>query len=508
MKTRSSCLAGWVAAFGLLRAAAVDAQFVIDESPPRQSASSAERKTAISVPAPAGEAGSVGGNPAASGDTAVIKFLNEDRLHGILTAIEPAEFGLRWTCRASSKPVDFLLDDIASVSLPVGRGREAKTAALVRLTNGDALSGNVVSLDKESLVLDAWYAGKISLRRSMVKTILPGKRGAGVIFEGPTELKSWVMAGRQDGVESWRLKNGALYAIREYPIGRYIENMPDVAQIEFEIGWRDYPELYFWLYAGNLEQQGQSGCYLVRFSGGHIYFMRQTPNAGQKNLGQVEVPQFANRQRGKARICILVSKKDRRFVLMIDGRVTREFQDSEPFAGTGNGIQLQSQRQGLMTVRNIRISEWDGGIPQPAAAEEERKDDLVGLANGDKISGTLKAIAEGKARVETRFGDMEIPLERIQVIHSATGGAERARRNKGDVKAVFADGGQITIEIARLGGGRIEGRSENFGAVKMPVEAFKLLEFNIYRERAKSEDDDLDMDRDGAPIEDGVIICD
>lgn len=490
--------AGWLVAIGLLHVLPAGAQIIIDED--LQPRPSTGERAAIPVPAPGSSVATSGDKPAASGDTAVVKFLNEDRLHGMLMAIEPAEYGLRWQSSVSLKPVDLRLDAISSLSLPRGQARPAKTTASVKLTNGDTWGGNVVLLDKEKLVLEAWYCGEVSIRRSMLKTIMPGERATTVIFEGPGEMKSWITRG-SEGVGSWILRNGVLCAVNEYPIGRYIENLPDMAQMEFEMGWRGYPDLYFWFYANNLEQMGQSGCYLVRMSSGQIYIMCQTPNGGQRNMGQVEVPELANRQGGKIRICILVSKKDKRFILMANGRVLREFQDTEAFAGSGNGIQFQSQRQCLMNVRNIRISEWDGSIPKPAAAEEVRKADFVELVNGDKISGTLKGIADGKIRIETRFGDMDIPFERVHVIQLSSEGVERARRNKSDVKAVFANGGQVTMELVRVADGKMEGRSENFGSVKMPVEAFRLLEFNIYRERTASDDDEATVPQAPVPSE-------
>ncbi|GAF71164.1 unnamed protein product, partial [marine sediment metagenome] len=66
---------------------------------------------------------------------------------------------------------------------------------------------------------------------------------------------------------------------------------------------------------------------------------------------------------------------------------------------------------------------------------------------------------------------------------------ERARRNKEDVKAQFRSGGSITVRLTKLEDNTIEGSSENFGKVTMPVEAFRVIEFNVYREK-KDEDED------------------
>ena len=72
----------------------------------------------------------------------------------------------------------------------------------VTLTNNDELPGTLVSMDDKSLVLDTWYAGKITIPRDMVKGITPLKTGEGTLYEGPTGLDGWTLGQqRQQGQE-------------------------------------------------------------------------------------------------------------------------------------------------------------------------------------------------------------------------------------------------------------------------------------------------------------------
>lgn len=445
----------------------------------------------IPAPAPVGEASGMAGKPYSSNDTAVVTFVNDDRMHGTLDAVEPAAYGLRWKSSMSSKPVDYAMDALASVTLPSPRIRRVNGAAAVKLTNGDELSGNIVLLDKEKLVLDTWYGGKLTIGRPMLKTILPGS-GGGLVYEGPDDLKNWIwMGGNAGGLESWKLKDGVLSLTAATPIGRYIDGMPDMAKIEFTVKWNGSVELYFWFCASKIDgREGGAGCYSVRISGSECYLMRQIPNEEPKALGQVTVPELENRIEGNARIGIMVNKKDKRFVMTVDGRVVRECVDSGDFAGTGNGLQFQNTSgQSLLSISGIAISVWDGTLPRARNESEVLKEDAVKLVNGDKVSGDLRSIAAGKVKVKTPFGELDVPLERVEGVQFATDGLERARRNKYDVRGLFTDGGQVTVELVRLAGGGLEGRSENFGAVKIPVEAFRQLEFNIYRQRTESEEE-------------------
>lgn len=484
MNKASGQFTAWLMALWLLTGMAVSGQA---KSPvhPARAIPATEENAAVLVAA--GSTANTGSRSLASNDTAVITFVNEDRLHGTLKSIEPEEYGLRWSSSTSSKCVDFLLESVALVTLPQVQARQTKSAAAVKLTNGDELSGNIVLLDRTKLILETRYCGKLVIVRSMLKAIVSASVGS-VVFEGPDELKNWI-AGKEGGVESWKLKDGALYAMDEQAIGRYIEDMPEVAKMEFEMRWTGPSELLFWFYASKLAEGEAVGCYMVRICGNDVYIMRQAPNEEQKVLGQANVAELIPKGDAKIKIGIMVSKKDKRIVLMVNGRVVIECLDSGTFVGSGNGIRFQCQSsETIVSIRDIRISRWDGSVPTARSDDTGAKDDSVRLINGDMISGTLKSVAAGKATIKTPFGELNIPLERTEVIRFASAGLERARRNKHDIKAAFIDGGQVTIELMKLAEGKIEGRSENFGSVTMPTDMFRQLEFNIYRPPPESED--------------------
>ena len=67
--------------------------------------------------------------------------------------------------------------------------------------------------------------------------------------------------------------------------------------------------------------------------------------------------------------------------------------------------------------------------------------------------------------------------------------AEQARRNATDMRAHLPESGVVTMGLIRIEDNQVEGSSENFGMTKMPLSAFDVLEFNIYRENADGEDE-------------------
>lgn len=457
---------------------------------PDDNSGGAPRPAGIATPAPA--ASSYDGSSKAGenqiGD--MLEFLNNDKLHGSLAGVSPDTRGLKWKHPDAEGQITFNLSRLSSATLAKRPG--AKTApcnAVVRLTNGDVLPGNVVSMDAEKLVMDSWYAGKLNINRAMIKKVSPNAAVSTIVYEGPVDLESWTQGrGRRGMGGAWKYKDGALSAIQPSPIGRMIDKMPDMADIRFDASWRAMPSFCFFFFGDNAEQVQGNG-YQFQMSGASIYLYRVTREGGSRNIGSLNLQQFEQGALRRGTFNFLVSKKDKSVVFLLDGKMIQQWTDTGDTSALGKGILFYPQSQGDLRISNIVITEWDGKIPQSVGAEPEQKEDLVRLVNGDKISGRVKSLAAGKLKFETSYTTLDIPLEQVLVVDMSTENAARARRNKDDVRMRFFDRGEITFGLTKIENGEIKGHSENFGTIAMPLGAFRLIEFNIYEERSNEDSD-------------------
>jgi hypothetical protein len=471
----------------ILSATAAIAEITIADPPPENTNTGAG--PGIASPPPPNESGA---NASFSGND-TLQFANKDKLHGSLVSIEPAGTGLRWKHPDVEKHIDFALASISQVTLgkkPVSPSQT--TAASVILSNDDILIGNIVSMEGDKLILDTKYAGKINIRRSMIKKIIMGIKSKSVLYEGPSEMAEWTVSRGGPGQQAWSFKDKALISHRDYPIARNIEDMSDLVDFEFEIAWRNqYPAFSFIFFNDNLANQ--ANCYMLQVSGSSVYMYRYDRNSGSQHLGSIDMQRFSSGQTTKARFNILADKTKKTFVLLIDGQMTKQWTDAGSFAGMGKVIMFCPQSQGPIKVSNIKVSEWDGKVPQitGSSSDAETKEDLIRFANGDKVSGKIEAIISPNAKFKTSYAGMDIPLERISEIIMASASLERARRNKEDIRAIFAERGSVTIKLTRLNKNTFSGTSENFGEINLPLDAFRLLEFNIYREKTEASTDEF-----------------
>lgn len=440
------------------------------------------RPSGISAPIPAAAGNTAVATPEDVKGDDVLEFLNNDKLHGTLQAASPDAHGLKWKHPEAESPIAFSLSRLSSATL--ARRTGAKSAAhnsLVRLTNGDIFPGNLVSMDADRLVLDTWYAGKISINRAMIRKVNPNAGVSAIAYEGPVDLESWTQ-GRRGNQAGWTYKDGMLYAAQPSPIGINIDKMPDMADIHFDAAWRSVPSFLFFFMADNIEQIQGNGYYL-QISGSSGYLYRMTREGGSRNLGSFNVQQFNTGTIKRSSFNLLVNKKDRSIAFCIDGKMIQQWTDHGDISALGKGILFQSQNQGDLRISNITVTEWDGKMPQATGGETELKEDLARLVNGDKISGHLKSFAAGKLKLETAYTTLDIPLEQVVAVDTSSENTARARRNKDDIRVHFFGKGEITLGLVKIENAEMKGKSENFGTISMPLSAFRLIEFNIYEER-------------------------
>jgi hypothetical protein len=176
-------------------------------------------------------------------------------------------------------------------------------------------------------------------------------------------------------------------------------------------------------------------------------------------------------------------------MLLVDNVLVQQWKDNQPFAGKGSGLMFVSQGQGAVKISGIRVTEWDGKIPANLpAAGNKLTEDLARLVNNDSVSGSLKAIKEGKILFTTSFASLDIPVERVGQIELAQGKVEKPALLPGEVRATFASRGSVTFTLEAWDANQVSGYSPSLGRVKFSPAAFSQIEFNLDKQKATSDD--------------------
>jgi hypothetical protein len=458
------------------------ARIVVDDDAPEP----APQQPGIHVPGPNDNNGKTEAAPLE--DT--LSFLNKDQLHGILLGIDP-DSGLRWQSPEAHDPIVFKTGQLSQVKLDSHKAATTgQSAQRIGLTNGDELPGNIVSLDDKTLVLDTWYAGRLSIPRAMLRRITPLSGANAAIYEGPAGLDGWTI-GRMGGGRSWIFRDGSLVGANYGTIGRDVK-LPDMSDIAFDVVLRGNSQFSIGFYSDRADNFGN--CYMLQLSSGYTELQRYSRVGGSNDLGSTQLQNVMRHDR--SRIELRTNKDKKSIWLLVDGKMVKEWTDPAEFNGDGGNIIFSCQPGTYVRISNIKVSKWDGKFDDSAGSTAKTDQDTVQLANEDKVTGGLESIQDGKARLSSTYAELNIPLERVEQIDLATAHSDQAKPQASDVRAYFPEGGSLTMQLSQWDAKGCTGTSPNFGKASFLPDAFARIMFNLPAQQQNQDSEDSDMDSD------------
>jgi hypothetical protein len=425
-----------------------------------------------------------GADPAYS-DT--VRFLNGDVLHGNLVAID-GDKTLRWRRPDAKEEIEFAQTRLSKILMPRPRKGAAvpATAWLVRLSNGDEVPGELVSLDAEKLILNTAGAGALSLPRRYVQSLRQMAGGSRIVFEGPTGMEGW----SSSNPAGWKYLNGGFTTTGPGGIGRDVK-LPPLARLEFDLAWRGQLVLLLSFYTDGLEEEwGANNAYMLQLNQGWVYLQRMRRQMGGSNLGNCQVQSLFNKTR--VHVELLCNKPAKTIALALDGVLVKQWTDNNEWVGGGTGVLFAQQGNGLTRVSDLRVSEWDGKFEEASAPAVRAKEDLLELANHDKITGNLQGIRDGKISLATAFAPMDIPVERAQVIELSSIKTEVVKTKPNDVRGSFVGRGWLTFSLEKYDGKQLVASSPTFGQARFAAAAFDQFVFNLEAQKKLAAREGLD----------------
>lgn len=419
------------------------------------------------------------------GEASSIRFANQDQLSGSLESL--ARDTLVWKSPILEKPTSFFTREVTELTLPAKPPVfSANHEAVLRLTNGDVVRGQLAGLSKEAVELDTWFAGRLVFKRSMVQN-LEIRELPKVLYQGPNGMEDWTASGD----DPWIYQGNAFISKGASNIGRDCR-LPDTCSISFELEWRSALRFRLLLFTQNDRESGYEIGFqrrTVRFSkAGEHEWIGHTSGAAELQKNE------------KAQIEIRANLKTGQFAFFVDGRMVDVWTDvSVDRNNLGGGLHFISEDRSPLRISAIRVTAWDGALDQqpppkindnswlPEEDSNENSDELdvpkeerIQLRNGDHLNGQIMSIVEGVVTLKTSYGEVMLPISRLRSMPLGTVDLEKPLRRKGDVRAWFYDGSSIVFRLEEVAGGYLLGSSQNFGNARFKMEAFTRLEFNIY----------------------------
>jgi hypothetical protein len=433
-------------------------------------------------------------------NTTLLTFLNGNNLQGCAVAAEPTK--LYWKSEALGIQGSFFLSQIKELTLPapVAAKSEAKHLAHVRFNpdlrqqnqklSGDSLYGALVDVTETSIILDTWYAGRLTIDRNMVSQ-LEIQEMQPPLYSGPTGESDW----KADPRKSWIQEDGKLVMKEEQGfIGRDFKEMPESFCLSFFAEWNGHFSLQLTFCANDLNSQKPDDGYILFIDASQCHLRRDVrgiqPQLFAGMMGDDGPDTSSIREKEKSQFKLYVDRSTGKIVLFSDETLIHEWQDTSPKC-KGKMIHFQpySSRNQRQRISQIVMTKWDGILnkqkdekPNPITNPEPAKgEQRIRLRNGDIALGSVQKIAEGTVQLKTRFGDLSLPIERITDLKLPPPEYNERLLQNGDIRCWFPDGHHITFRLESITPqGKWKGYAQNFGEAEFDISAFSKIEFNLY----------------------------
>ena len=428
------------------------------------------------------------GGPTIKGEH--VKLINGDIFRGEFTGFNN-EGKMLWSHPAIEPTLH--IDPLQLATLTLGSENVEKKDHIgnIQLINGDKLLGDFLSLSKDKLVLNTWYAGKLTLNRHAIQTLVPGQTKLETIYQGPNseDVKQWKHT--NSGTYKWTFKNDGFQSNGSSAnVGRMFGDIPNSSKIEFDYQWSSgSPSIYLSVLTDNLASYSSGNCYSIRISSTTMYVYRYSKVDGRLSSSRLTpstVTHRFNRARLKANVAICVNPVKKTLAVLVDGRLVGSFRDNSgrPADLLGKGIAFHSRSSIPARISNLSISKWDGALPNSSTnSNNTTKDDYVMFTNEDTISGNLIGIEKGVMKFKTEFAELPIPLNTVNYIHMAKENLRNPIISSKSVRATLLDDIRITGEIKSWEKDKVKLSSPVFGEAIFNANAFKTIEFNLGKPR-------------------------
>lgn len=349
---------------------------------------------------------------------------------------------LLWESPLFAGPLELHLDELDRLRFARSPAADDPPPFRIHLGGGDAVDGELVALDADSVVVRppaGWSPTPLRIDRAAVDGISRAGGPAAGVFTGPGELEAWSVA----PAGSWRAGFGCILATQPGVAERTI---PTAARAWFEIAvsWRTRPDLRISVAAA--EQAGADPYWveLLTFPDGSDEAAVVRQEADRATLEPLDC---GPRGQTSLRLAIFVDQPAGRIVAFRvgdDGAAGPPADVTLPAASRGFSGRLRLALDGGdVRVDSIRAGPWTAAEP----AMEDRGSTRVTTRDGRVVEATAVSLAAaaGSIVAATAAGPERIPLADVAAIALAGGGADR--RGSSAVRVTARSGVTLAGEL-------------------------------------------------------------
>jgi hypothetical protein len=404
----------------------------------------------------------------------LLVFKNGDELPGALvTAATDAP--LRWRA-ASGQEVDFQTDRVAGIRLV--SGARLPPSGTIELRSGERLRGALAALDERQLHWRHPVLGDLTMDRAQVWRLYPNSRPA--LKDGSQDPATWLSDAStlrrqyyynrvRQRSEAWLPLDGRFIlrakenASGEQSLGPVCELGDGLDRFELRVDFvllGDNPGTMNVNFLG--ANEGTVAMSLSSYEMSLYVQNPRSPAGGMsrelpfrdkigENIRQFSLRAFVNGPAGTVDFCL------NGYHL---GRTGQTAGERLPGLGKGISIDTYTYSRTQMILSQVSITPWSGEIPKAGETGP-----LTVLANGDVATGIPALLPDGRWRLESEIGPLELPVGKVQAVEF--GGEMQPATAAARVRMV--DGSALLVDRFQWAGGELTAHHAVFGDLRIPA---------------------------------------
>lgn len=424
----------------------------------------------------------------ASPEPSILSFADETKISGFPTFIDGAKKSLTLQSPSLAGPTTLKTDRLLEMTL---RGKPEKLDsdhyAIATIKEHyqqnfhDTIRGRLIKLDDKEIILETWYAGRLTLKRKFVQSLDIYNQSPS-FYEGPDGPEGWISSSG-DLEEHWTFRDRAMISKGRTSAAREVE-IPEKARISFTAEWKSSPYFRILFFSDDGKRSFPNTGYSLNVQRSYLALYRHAQNARNNDIISESIRSLYNAESATFTIYLDRTKKGTSAVY-IDESEIGTWTGTDDTLLEGKWLHLVPQNENPIRFSKISVAQWDGVLPtrKPGEGNDEGNDEQgqeIRLANGDVVNGNVKAIDKGIASLTTEYGDAYVPVKVMRSV-GLNGPKDQVIMKENDVRAWFHEGGYITLKLESLNQKTLSGYSQAWGEAEFDLNAFSRIEFNIWR---------------------------
>ena len=401
----------------------------------------------------------------------MLYLTNGDRLRGRIAALDADQLTLLHPM--SVTPIVIPADRLYAFTSRTERPSRAETGPwLVSTRRGHRFCAQGLELTGDALTLSHPWLGTVRLARHALQSA-ERIAATAVLYAGPRKGELWWFGAAQRALPDDRaeIENPAI------PVGFIFDQVPPRSRLDAMVDVSPAGLSIFWL--GEDPQVGSTkdgDCYQLQLLGNqHIMLFRQLRRKGSRQLSRNFINLDENPRR-RRQLTWFTDLEAGRLAIMVDNQLIGEWKDLERFENPGRAIAFRSLQGRLFRVSHLQLREWDGRLPSDKDQYAANQEDVVIIQDRDTVSGSMTRIAEAVVHVETLFGSLSIPLDRVTKLYWRTMPAPQTpEASPKGIYVSLRDGTEFVAQQIRRDGDRLIAQVEEAGAVRLTLEHLRSI---------------------------------